>query len=148
MNEYLFAPVHGGGAGSFEARPGSPHCHPPPAAHQLSEQLPHVPLSQSKMADAHPLPIGVTAIKPVERHGLEAVKWFLWDKEKGAIMGRTPLSWARITVFYIIFYSLLAGFWALMLFIFFQTIDDKEPRWVAKSSIIGTRHIEITNYEC
>jgi len=53
-------------------------------------------------------------------------------------MGRTPLSWALITVFYIIYYSLLAGFWALMLFIFFQTIDDKEPRWVAKSSIIGT----------
>jgi len=90
------------------------------------------------MADTAPLPIGVTAIKPVERHGLEAVKWFLWDKDKGAIMGRTPLSWALITVFYIIYYSLLAGFWALMLFIFFQTIDDKEPTWVAEKSIIGT----------
>ena len=97
------------------------------------------------MADTAPLPIGVTAIKPVERHGLEAVKWFLWDKDKGAIMGRTPLSWALITVFYIIYYSLLAGFWALMLFIFFQTIDDKEPTWVADKSIIGTRYVRITS---
>jgi len=84
------------------------------------------------------IPIGCSAIKPVERHGWEAVSWFLYDKNTGAIMGRTPLSWLLITIFYIIYYSCLAGFWALMLFIFFQTIDNSEPKWTHDSgSLIG-----------
>jgi len=82
--------------------------------------------------------LGGTAIKPVERHGMEAVMFFLYDKEKGAIMGRTPKSWGLITAFYIVYYTCLAAFWALMLIIFFQTIDDKVPRWVASDSLIGT----------
>merc|ERR1711878_7572 len=69
------------------------------------------------------MPIGCTAIKPVERHGLEAVKWFLYDKDTGAIIGRTPKSWALITIFYIIYYSCLAAFWVLCLYIFFQFIE-------------------------
>jgi len=84
------------------------------------------------------IPIGCSAIKPVERHGWEAVSWFLYDKNTGAIMGRTPLSWLLITIFYIIYYSCLAGFWALMLFIFFQTIDNEVPKWDhASGSLIG-----------
>merc|ERR1712223_1890507 len=79
------------------------------------------------------LPIGATAIKPVERHGWEAFSWFMYDKNTGAIMGRTPMSWFLITVFYIIYYSCLAGFWALCLFIFYQSplvavkINDINP---------------------
>lgn len=84
-----------------------------------------------------PIPIGCSAIKPVERHGMEAVSWFLYDKNTGAIMGRTPLSWLLITIFYIIYYAFLAGFWALMLIVFFQFIDDKEPRWQQAESRIG-----------
>lgn len=84
-----------------------------------------------------PIPIGCSAIKPVERHGMEAVSWFLYDKNTGAIMGRTPLSWLLITIFYIVYYAFLAGFWALMLIAFFQFIDDKEPRWQQEASRIG-----------
>lgn len=83
------------------------------------------------------IPIGCTAIKPVERKGLEAISWFLYDKNTGAIMGRTPISWLKITIFYIIYYGCLAGFWALMLFIFFQTVDDKTPTWAQDNGIIG-----------
>merc|ERR1712088_709924 len=72
-----------------------------------------------KMTDPN-IPIGATAIKPVERHGWEAFSWFMYDKNTGAIMGRTPLSWLLITVFYIIYYTLLAGFWLLCLFIFYH----------------------------
>merc|ERR1712141_340970 len=61
-----------------------------------------------KMTDPA-LPIGATAIKPVERHGWEAFSWFMYDKNTGAIMGRTPMSWLLITVFYIIYYTLLAS---------------------------------------
>jgi len=81
--------------------------------------------------------IGATAIKPVERHGLEALSWFLYDKNTGAIMGRSLESWAKITIFYIIYYTFLAGFWLLMLFVFFQFIDDNNPRWTMKDSLIG-----------
>jgi len=82
--------------------------------------------------------LGGTAIKPVERHGLEAVQWFLFNKDTGAIMGRTPMSWLLITVFYIIYYSFLAAFWALCLFVFFKIgIDDKRPCWEMEASLIG-----------
>jgi sodium/potassium-transporting ATPase subunit beta len=90
-----------------------------------------------------PIPIGCSAIKPVERHGWEAVSWFLYDKNTGAIMGRTPLSWLLITVFYIIYYAFLAGFWALMLIVFFQFIDEKQPMWqqdrIGESPALGVR---------
>jgi len=52
-------------------------------------------------------------------------------------MGRTPLSWLLITIFYIIYYACLAGFWALMLLVFFQFIEEKQPRWQQDASLIG-----------
>merc|ERR1712088_1221182 len=89
-----------------------------------------------KMTDPN-IPIGATAIKPVERHGWEAFSWFMYDKNTGAIMGRTPLSWLLITVFYIIYYTLLAGFWLLCLFIFYQFIEEHQPRWQQDAGLIG-----------
>merc|ERR1712088_1204627 len=88
-----------------------------------------------KMTDPN-IPIGATAIKPVERHGWEAFSWFMYDKNTGAIMGRTPMSWLLITVFYIIYYTLLAGFWLLCLIIFYHenpSDDENIPgykQWV------------------
>lgn len=86
---------------------------------------------------ANPNLLGGTAIKPVERHGLEAAKWFFWDPHRRAIMGRTPKSWALITVFYLIYYTCLAAFWALMMFIFFQTITYEQPKWMGEDGLIG-----------
>merc|ERR1712141_687188 len=67
-----------------------------------------------------------------------------YDKNTGAIMGRTPMSWFLITVFYIIYYSCLAGFWALCLFIFYQFIEEHQPRWqqdsIIESSVIIFNH--------
>lgn len=86
-----------------------------------------------------------TAIRPVERHGMEAISFFLYDPVKGAIMGRTPKSWALIIIFYCIYYSCLAGFWYACLLIFFHISiqDPKEigefakPRWLLDESRIG-----------
>jgi len=90
-----------------------------------------------------PIPIGCSAIKPVERHGLDAVIWFLYDRNTGAILGRTPLSWLLIIIFYNIYYACLAGFWAAMMFIFFTTIDEHEPKWqqdrIGSSPALGVR---------
>ena len=85
-----------------------------------------------------PTLMGATAIKPVERHGFEAFKYFFWDPEKKQVMGRTGKSWALITIFYLIYYTCLAAFWALMMYIFLLTIDDKAPKWSGADSLIGT----------
>jgi len=88
------------------------------------------------MADK-PAMLGATAFKPVERHGMEAISWFLYDKNTGAIMGRTCKSWALITIFYLIYYSCLAGFWAICMVVFLTTINDHHPKWIGKESRIG-----------
>jgi sodium/potassium-transporting ATPase subunit beta len=79
-----------------------------------------------------------TAIRPIERHGWEAISFFLYDPAKGAFMGRTPKSWFLITIFYIVYYICLAAFWALCMFVFLQTIDEKVPKWITDESLIGS----------
>ena len=44
----------------------------------------------------------------------------------------------KITVFYIIYYTFLTGFFIAMLLIFFETLDDKVPKWQNANGIIGT----------
>lgn len=90
------------------------------------------------MADAPAGILGGTAIKPVERHGLEKIKYLIYNKDTGEVCTRTPKSWLLIFIFYVIYYSLLAGFWAAMLTVFFQTLEDGRPKWIAAESIIGT----------
>jgi sodium/potassium-transporting ATPase subunit beta len=82
--------------------------------------------------------LGGTAIKPKERHGWERIRYILHNPETGTILTRTPLSWALITLFYLVYYTFLASFWALIFFVFWQTIDPKTPKWIAEQSIIGT----------
>lgn len=88
------------------------------------------------MADNKPAVLGGTAIKPKERHGWEAVRYLVHNPETGEYFTRTPKSWALIIVFYLIYYSCLAGFWAAMLNIFFLTIPDHSPKWKTDLSII------------
>jgi len=89
------------------------------------------------MADSKPTILGGTAIKPKERHGWEAVRYLIHNPETGEILTRTPKSWLLITVFYLIYYSCLAGFWAAMLNIFFLTLEDHQPKWQNANSLIG-----------
>ena len=81
--------------------------------------------------------LGGTAIKPIERHGWERVRYFLHNPETGAFCSRTPKSWFLIFLFYVIYYSCLAGFWYGMLQIFFLTLNDETPKWMKEESIIG-----------
>jgi len=85
--------------------------------------------------------IGGTAIKPVgwDRTGLQAFAYFLCDPQKGTILTRTPLSWLKIIVFYNIFYSFLAIFWTICLFIFIMTLpyEDAGPKWQLDQGLIG-----------
>lgn len=90
------------------------------------------------MADNKPAVLGGTAIKPKERHGWEAVRYILHNPETGEYLTRTPKSWALIFIFYVIYYSCLAAFWAAMLMIFFTTLPEGQPKWIGAESLIGT----------
>jgi hypothetical protein len=73
--------------------------------------------------------LGGTAIKPKERHGWERIRYILHNPETGQILTRTPKSWALIILFYLVYYTFLAAFWSLMLFIFWQTLDMSRDRF-------------------
>lgn len=78
-----------------------------------------------------------TVTKPSEKGKLASFCEFLYDRKSGTVLGRTGRSWLEITIFYIIFYSCLAGFFAINLAIFLNTLDTKLPRYYGKGSIIG-----------
>lgn len=44
----------------------------------------------------------------------------------------------QIIVFYIVLYSFLAGFFAGLLMVFFQTLNVEQPTWTMEASLIGT----------
>ncbi|KAH9636187.1 hypothetical protein HF086_007139 [Spodoptera exigua] len=68
----------------------------------------------------------------------ESFRIFLWNSETGQFLGRTGSSWAKILLFYLIFYAILVGFFAAMLAIFYQTLDSKMPKWQLDGSLIGS----------
>jgi len=64
-------------------------------------------------------------VEGVYEHESETFLQFLWNKKDGTVMGRTGGSWARIGIFYLIFYSFLAGWFAVMLGVFWTTLDPQ-----------------------
>jgi len=77
--------------------------------------------------------------KPEEKLSAgESISRFIWNRERREFCGRSASSWVKILVFYIIFYLCLAAFWALMLLIFYQTIDQRVPKWQLGESRIGS----------
>lgn len=65
-------------------------------------------------------------------------KQFLWNPDTSEFLGRTGTSWFKITVFYIIFFTGLAAFFGLMLWIFYQTLDPAKPKWIGDQGLIGS----------
>ncbi|RZC39175.1 Na K-ATPase domain containing protein, partial [Asbolus verrucosus] len=68
----------------------------------------------------------------------EGFKVFLWNPETSQFLGRTGSSWGKILLFYLIFYAVLIGFFAAMLAVFYQTLDDTTPKWQGDNSLIGS----------
>ncbi|XP_019874225.1 sodium/potassium-transporting ATPase subunit beta-2 isoform X1 [Aethina tumida] len=63
---------------------------------------------------------------------------FLYDPETKQFFGRTGSSWSKIGLFYLIFYGMLAALVAICMWVFFQTLDPRIPKWQLDRSIIGT----------
>lgn len=45
---------------------------------------------------------------------------------------------AKILLFYVAFYAVLAGFFAAMLAVFWQTLDQNKPKWQLDDGLIGS----------
>jgi len=62
---------------------------------------------------------------------------FLYNKERGEVFGRTGLSWAKIGLFYVIYYTGLACFFVALLSIFLYSFTDKKaPVLTGKYSVL------------
>ncbi|KAJ8920640.1 hypothetical protein NQ315_004779 [Exocentrus adspersus] len=68
----------------------------------------------------------------------DRVKRFIWNPETKQFCGRTGASWAKIGLFYLIFYGMLAALVTICMWVFFQTLDPRIPKWQLDRSIIGT----------
>jgi len=75
---------------------------------------------------------------PPKLSGWESFRLFMWNGETNEFLGRTATSWGKILLFYVIFYIGLAGFFAGLLAVFYQTLDLERPKWMLAESIIGT----------
>lgn len=57
-------------------------------------------------------------------NGCSSFGKFLYNSETGMVMGRSGQSWAKIGLFYLVFYGFLAGFFSAMLAVFMTTINN------------------------
>jgi sodium/potassium-transporting ATPase subunit beta len=63
---------------------------------------------------------------------------FLYDKEKGKVLGRTPKNWAQLLAFYTVFYTGLAALFTICMQGLLASLSDFYPKWQLKESLIGT----------
>lgn len=77
------------------------------------------------------------AQKPEVREGWDGFAHFVWNSETSEFLGRTGMSWLKIGIFYVIYYAFLAGFFIVMLLIFYQTLEEYRPKWRVENGIIG-----------
>nr|KAG5688903.1 hypothetical protein BaRGS_009744 [Batillaria attramentaria] len=61
---------------------------------------------------------------------------FVWNHDEKKFLGRGARSWAEIGVFYLIYYTCLAGFFTGMGTVFYKTLDAKRPRLTGDSSLL------------
>jgi sodium/potassium-transporting ATPase subunit beta len=68
----------------------------------------------------------------------QAFRKFVWNGKEREFCGRDAESWAKIGIFYIIFYGCLGALVAVCMWVFFQTLDPRTPKWRLDQSLIGT----------
>ncbi|KAK9954736.1 hypothetical protein ABG768_016782 [Culter alburnus] len=56
-------------------------------------------------------------------------KEFFWNPRTHELLGRTASSWGLILLFYLIFYTCLAGMFCLTMYVMLLTLDDYKPTW-------------------
>ena len=64
---------------------------------------------------------------------------FIWNKNTNEFLGRTGISWAKVSFFYAIFYTLLGGFFIGMLAVFFQIMPQDKPTYYGEQSTMAQK---------
>ncbi|XP_022093518.1 sodium/potassium-transporting ATPase subunit beta-1-like [Acanthaster planci] len=89
----------------------------------------NVPATDEQTAAPNPIVLRFRKLGGDLRDNWNRFRHFMWDKEKREVMGRNGKSWAQIGLFYLCFFLGLAGFWAAMFAIFYQTISLERPKY-------------------
>ncbi|CAH2065817.1 unnamed protein product, partial [Iphiclides podalirius] len=77
--------------------------------------------------------------KPSRSSERGKVRNFIYDGNTGAFLGRTPESWGKIIIFYIVFYASLVALFAICMVTFHQQfINPRVPRLQLDRGLIGT----------
>lgn len=77
--------------------------------------------------------------KPERKHGKQKFWDFIHNDETGTFLGRTPESWGKILLFYIIFYTVLVSLGSICMVTFLQQfINPRVPRLQQDNGLIGT----------
>lgn len=61
---------------------------------------------------------------------------FLWNPKTKTVLGRSGSSWAKIGLFYIVFYGFLAAFFSIMMVSFNQTLNYDSPKYTGSDSLL------------
>lgn len=61
------------------------------------------------------------------REGISSCCKFMYNSEDKTVMGRTGISWLQILTFYVCFYAVIAGIWAICMAAFLATLDPHAP---------------------
>ncbi|XP_038051254.1 sodium/potassium-transporting ATPase subunit beta-1-like [Patiria miniata] len=80
-------------------------------------------------APASPFVLRRRALGNNIRENWHGFRHFMWNMEKREVMGRNGKSWAQIGLFYLCLYVFLAGYFAAMFAIFYQTISQERPTY-------------------
>ncbi|XP_027794701.2 potassium-transporting ATPase subunit beta [Marmota flaviventris] len=77
---------------------------------------------------------------------------YCWNPDTGQMLGRTPIRWVWISLYYVAFYVVMTGLFALCLYVLMQTIDPytpdyqdqlKSPGVTLRPDVYGDRGLQI-----
>ncbi|XP_056276908.1 sodium/potassium-transporting ATPase subunit beta-3a [Pseudoliparis swirei] len=70
-----------------------------------------------------------TEDKPATKENTSSWKTSFYNPRTGEVMGRTASSWGLILLFYLVFYSFLAGMFTLTMWVLLISLDDYVPKY-------------------
>jgi hypothetical protein len=77
--------------------------------------------------------INIVRLKKLVKENLSSI----WSMERREFLGRDGESWAKICLFYGIFYLVLCSMFVSLLAVFMRTVDRQRPTYVHEQSVMA-----------